>query len=316
MTDEKSMQITLGVAGLSEELELRLSLACGLLAASQIHVEIQDWKGHESDMLIVDIDNGHGRLAYEVAMRRKLPVMVFPRTGDTETPYAWKLDRDAPAAALARALQEKLQPSSEPTSDDVQGLLGICIREAGCNQDLLVKRGHIALILRHAAGRVLTRSVSDLPAAETRLLDNAWLCVARPANDPHANEWLVSRSLESFLIKACIKHRANLPSLGGTLYRLTRWPDLGSVTEHEEALRLSALLQRSAWSADALAQHTGIGEVHINAFFWATLASGALACADGSAVKPAQPSAAPSAAAALIQRVARHFGLKLGYSHA
>ncbi|GGA44138.1 hypothetical protein [Dyella nitratireducens] len=310
------MHIKLGTAGLSDELALRLSLACGLLAASQIHVDIQDWRGNESDILIVDIDSGHGRLAYEVAARRNLPVMVFPRSGDSETSYPSKLDRDAPAAAIARALQEKLQPSSEPTSDDVQGLLGICIREAGCHQDLLVKRGSIALILRHAAGRIITRSVSDVPAAETRLLENAWLCVVRPANDPYANEWLVSRSLESFLINACARHRASLPSLGGKLYRLTRWPDLGSVTENEEALRLSALLQRSAWSADALAQHTGIAAHHINAFFWATLASGALACADGSTVTFAAPPAAASTASSLIQRVARHFGLKLGYSHA
>jgi len=310
------MHITLGTAGLSEELALRLSLACGLLAASQIHVELQDWRGGESDMLIVDIDSGHGRLAYEVATRRNLPVMVFPRSGDTTTPYTSKLDRDAPAATIARALQEKLQPSSEPTSDDVQGLLGICIREAGCSQDLLVKRGHIAMILRHAAGRILTRSVSDLPAAETRLLENTWLCMARPANDPYASEWLVSRSLESFLINACMKHQASLPSLGGKQYRLARWPDLGGVTENEEALRLSALLQRCAWSADDLAQSTGIDATHINAFLWATLASGALACADSSAAAPEAQQVALPTASSLIQRVARHFGLKLSYSHA
>jgi hypothetical protein len=310
------MHIKLGTAGLSEALELRLSLACGLLAASQIHIEIQDWLGNESDLLIVDIDSGHGRLAYEMATRRKLPLMVFPRSGDNETPYTSRLDRDAPAATIARALQEKLQPASEPSSDDVQGLLGICIRESGCNQDLLVKRGNIGMILRHAAGRILTRSVSDLPALEARLLENTWLCMARPANDPYANEWLVSRSLESFLIKACMRHQASLPSLGGKLYRLTRWPDLGGVTENEEALRLSALLQRSAWSADTLAQHTGIATGCINAFFWATLASGALACADESAVAFMVQPAPTSLSSSLLQRVARHFGLKLGYSHA
>ena len=315
MTEENIKHIKLGIAGLSEELELRLSLACGLLAASQIQVEIVEWKGGESDLLIADIDSGHGRLAYEVAMRRKLPVAVFPRSGDNETAYPAKLDRDAPAAALARALQEKLQPSPEASSDDLPGFLGICIREAGCNQDLLVKRGGIGMVLRHAAGRILVRSVSDLSALEARLMDNAWLCIARPANDPHQHEWLVSRSLDGFLIKACIRHRHALPPLGGKLYRLTRWPDLGSVTGDQDALRLSALLQRSAWSADALSVHTELAADRVNAFLWATLASGALACADGNLVKPAAL-AVPSAASSLIQRVARHFGLKLGYSHA
>ena len=315
MPDENIKHIKMGLAGLSEEIELRLSLACGLLAASQIDIEIQDWQGNESDILIVDIDSGHGRLAYEMAQRRNLPVLVFPRSGDNETQYASKLDRDAPAAALARALQEKLQPSSEISSDDVQGLLGICIREAGCNQDLLVKRGGIAMILRHSAGRILARSVSDLTIAEARVLDGTWLCMTRPAKDPYQNEWLVSRSLDGFLIKACVKYRDGLPRLGGKLFRLTRWPDLGSVTDDLDALRLSALLQRSAWSAEALAQHTQLSADIINAFLWATLASGALARADGTTLKP-DAAQAPAAPSSLIQRVARHFGLKLGYSHA
>ena len=315
MQEENIKHIKMGVAGLSEEIELRLSLACGLLAASQIDIELQDWQGNESNILVVDIDSGHGRLAYEMATRRNLPVLVFPRSGDSETQYASKLDRDAPAAVLARALQEKLQSPSEASSDDVQGLLGICIREAGCNQDLLVKRGGISMILRHAAGRILTRSVSDLSAAETRLLDGTWLCMTRPAKDPYEHEWLVSRSLDGFLIKACLKYQDSLPSLGGKLYRLTRWPDLGSVTDDQEVLRLSALLQRSAWSADALAKHTGMSTESIHAFLWATLASGALARADGNMVKPDAPTT-PATASSLIQRVARHFGLKLGYSHA
>lgn len=315
MQEENIKRIKMGVAGLSEEIELRLSLACGLLAASQIDIELQDWQGNESDILVVDIDSGHGRLAYEMAQRRNLPVLVFPRSGDTETQYACKLDRDAPAAALARALQEKLQSSSEAPSDDLQGLLGICIREAGCSQDLLVKRGGIAMILRHAAGRILTRSVSDLGLAEARLLDGTWLCMTRPAKDPYENEWLVSRSLDGFLIKACLKYQDGLPSLGSNLYRLTRWPDLGSVTDDQEALRLSALLQRSAWSVDTLAKHTGMSTPSINAFLWATLASGALARADGRMVRPDAPQV-PATASSLIQRVARHFGLKLGHSHA
>jgi|GEM_PF-461204 len=315
MQEEHIKHIKMGVAGLSEEIELRISLACGLLAASQIDIELQDWQGNESDILVVDIDSGHGRLAYEMAQRRNLPVLVFPRSGDHDTQYACKLDRDAPAAALARALQEKLQSSAEASSDDVQGLLGICIREAGCNQDLLVKRGGIAMILRHAAGRILTRSVSDLGLAEARLLDGTWLCMTRPVKDPYEHEWLVSRSLDGFLIKACMKYRESLPPLGGKLYRLTRWPDLGSVTDDQDVLRLSSLLQRSAWSADTLATYTKVSADAINAFLWATLASGALARADGNMVKKegAQLPAAPSS---LIQRVARHFGLKLGHSHA
>ena len=78
------MHITLGTAGLSEELALRLSLACGLLAASQIHVELQDWRGGESDMLIVDnrsamhkagfdYDHSQHRMLYRILVRGDRP---------------------------------------------------------------------------------------------------------------------------------------------------------------------------------------------------------------------------------------------------
>jgi len=314
------MNIQIGVAGLPEELELRLSLACGLLAASQIHVDIQEWKGRESDILIVDLDNGYGRLAYEVAIRSKLPVLVFAHNDGAEYASESRLDRQAPAAVLARMLQERLLPATKSSLDSFQGLLGICLREAECGQDLLVKCllvkcSSITLVLRHAASRIHACSTSDLHAAEARLLDNTWLCSTKPAVGAHEHEWMVSRSLDSFLVNACLRHEASLPTLAGNLYRLTRWPDLGSVKDDLDSLRLSSLLYRSGRPVEALKQHTNVSAKRINAFLWAMLASGALVCDDGNiATTLTQPTSSP-ANASVIQRVARHFGLKLGYSH-
>jgi hypothetical protein len=309
------MNIQIGVAGLPEELELRLSLACGLLAASHIHVDVQEWKGRESDILIVDLDSGYGRLAHEIATRRKLPVLVFARSDGAEHASESRLDRQAPAAVLARTLQERLLPASTTSPDSFQGLLGICLREVECGQDLLVRRSGIALVLRHVASRIHARSVSDLHAAEARLLDNTWLCSTKPAMDTHEHEWLVSRSLDSFLVNACLRHEASLPTLGGNMYRLTRWPDLGNVTDDLDSLRLSSLLYRSGRPVEALKQHTNVSAKRINAFLWATLASGALVCDDGNIATTLTQSHPSPATASVIQRVARHFGLKLGYSH-
>ncbi|MBB6248379.1 hypothetical protein [Rhodanobacter sp. A1T4] len=309
------MNIQIGVAGLPEELELRLSLACGLLAASHIHVDVQEWKGRESDILIVDLDSGYGRLAHEIATRRKLPVLVFARSDGAEHASESRLDRQAPAAVLARTLQERLLPASTTSPDSFQGLLGICLREVECGQDLLVRRSGIALVLRHVASRIHARSVSDLHAAEARLLDNTWLCSTKPAMDTHEHEWLVSRSLDSFLVNACLRHESSLPTLGGNMYRLTRWPDLGNVTDDLDSLRLSSLLYRSGRPVEALKQHTNVSAKRINAFLWATLASGALVCDDGNIATTLTQSHPSPATASVIQRVARHFGLKLGYSH-
>lgn len=106
------MNIQIGTAGLADELELRLSLACGLLVTSQLKIDIHAWKGRPCDMLVVDLESGYGRLAYEVATRRKLRILAFgygdPVTGDTNGIH--RLDRHVPAAALAKVLEYLLLP--------------------------------------------------------------------------------------------------------------------------------------------------------------------------------------------------------------
>lgn len=106
------MNIQIGTAGLADELELRLSLACGLLVTSQLKIDIHAWKGRPCNMLIVDLESGYGRLAYEVAIRRGLRILAFgygdPVPGYTKGIH--RLDRHVPAAALAKVLEYLLLP--------------------------------------------------------------------------------------------------------------------------------------------------------------------------------------------------------------
>lgn len=311
------MNIQIGIAGLPDELELRLSLACGLLAASQLEVEIQPWKGRPCDVLVIDLDNGYGRLAQEIAARRKVPVLAFGQHDPAAAISNLRLlDRQAPAAVIAKALQEILQPSSALSTDNLEGLLGICLREIGCDDELLARHGGISVVVRHTAGRILARSMSDLHAAEARLLDSSWLSGLKPTLDPHESEWLVSRSLESFLVTACRRHQASLPLLGEASYRLSRWPDLGAASDDAAALNIAALLYRSPWSIQALAEHIQLDARQVNAFCWATLASGVLSNVDSRIRPAAVPALAHATLPSMLQRVARHFGLKIGYSHA
>jgi hypothetical protein len=313
----KAITIQIGTAGLPEELELRLSLACGLLAASQLRAEIQDWKGRAGDILVTDLDSGYGRLAYEVATRRNMPVLAFSST-DPETPAAnmRRLDRQAPAAAIARTLQDMLLPSSTVTADNMEGLLGICLQETGSDDEVLARNGHIGVIVRHTAGRIHARSMSELLAASARLLDASWLSSLYAVPKEREYEWLISRSLESFLVTACRQHQASLPLLGQANYRLSRWPDLGGVTDDMIPLRLAALLYRAPWSISALAQHLDADIAQVNAFCWATLASGALTGAEERISIASAHAHAHAAAPSMLQRVARHFGLKIGPSYA
>ncbi|GGA03284.1 hypothetical protein [Dyella caseinilytica] len=310
------MNILIGVASVPEDIELRLSLACGLLAASQLHVQVSPWKGQPCDVLVVDMESGYGRLAREVGKRRNLTMLGFGRSGSTEDiPGLRRLDRQAPAAAIAKTLQEILVPSKGFVAGDIQGLLGICLHENGSDEAILARHGSTSVVLRPDAGRIHARSMSDLLAAEARLLDLSWLSSTRTQKDAHESEWLVSRSIESFLVVACRRHQAYLPMLGEAPYRLNHWPDLGGISDDLHSLRLAALLYLTPWSVGALAKHLGLHETQVNAFFWATLASGALLCTDETATGTAIPSA-PTSASSILQRVARHFGLKIGHAHA
>lgn len=314
--NSKTMNIQIGLAGLSDQLELRVSLACRLLAASQLCAQVQHWKGQPCELLVVDLESSHGRIAYEVAMKRNLPLLVFNHAKDA-IPAAGvrQLDFQAPAATVARTLHDILRPSSTPAADNIEGLLSICLQEIGCSDEVLARHGHISLILRHAAGRIHARSLSELLAAGAQLLDPTWLCQLHAMPKEREYEWQVSCSLESFLVMACLKHRASLPMLGAS-YRLNRWPDLGSVTNDLASLRMAALLSRAAWSVQALAQHMNIDVWQVNAFGWATLASGSLSV-EGQAyeVIPQPQVSALAEAPSILQRVARHFGLKISHSY-
>jgi hypothetical protein len=308
------MNIQIGIADLPDELELRLSLACGLLAACQLHAEISPWKGQPCDLLVVDMESGYGRLAREVGKRRNLTTLGFGTTNQAESvPRLRHLDRQAPAAVIAKTLQEMLIPTIAPMTGGAQGLLGICLHAIGNDQEILARHGSISIVLRPGASRIHARSMSDLLAAEARLLDLSWLSSLR--RDEHEHEWLVSRSLESFLVMACLRHQAYLPILEEAPYRLSHWPDLGGISDDPQSLHLAALLYRSSWSVAALAKYLELGDAQVNAFFWATLASGALLSTNRTAKRAAEETA-PAASLSILQRVARHFGLKIGYAHA
>lgn len=306
------MHIQIDVAGVPDELRTRLSLACGLLAADQLQVDMQLWQGRNCDVLVVDMQNGYGRLAYEVAKRKCLPILGFGFDGnEIGTPGLCRLERHAPVAAIARALKGMLLPFIAVEKTAVTGLLDICLRETGCSTDLLARQGNVAIILRPSAGRIHARSVSDLLAAEARLLNISWFWSLTSDTTRNETDWHVTRSLDCFLIVACRRYHARLPLLADRTFRLNRWPDIVGLADDLDSLRLAALLYQSPWTVRELAQHAGMGITLVNAFCWAALAGGSLTSSESKVVAlPTQRVSRP--AASILQRVAHHFGLRFG----
>jgi hypothetical protein len=311
------LNIQIDVAGVAGDLEMKISLACGLLAADQLQVDMQPWKGRNCDVLIVDMQSGYGRLAYEVARRRALPVIGFGVDAEglaARAPGLCRLDRQATVAAIVKALRRLLLPSAAAEEKTVTGLLDLCLRETGCAADLQASHGQITVVLRPAGGRIHARSVSDLLAAEARLLHLGWFSALASEPNWAAAGWHVTRSLDAFLVVACRRFQSRLPLLEHRAMRLNRWPDLGSIPDDMDSLRLAALLHRSAWSVRDLARHAELDLAFVNAFLWAALAGGSLA-SDELQVVTSTPHHMHHPAPSLLQRVARHFGMRLGHGH-
>lgn len=311
MYESPRMHARLALAGIPHEIELKFWLACKILLPRQIRIDVEKWDGDPCDILVADLDDTYGRIAYELASRKMgLRTLFFSESGHPGTLGAKRLDRQIMASALAALLQEMLPMSPDASAEVCKGLLGICLMEESIGHELLARNGAASVIVRHNARRIYAHSVGDLLAAETRLLEPSWAWTPLSAPYDHQYQGLIFRSLDSFLISACYQHQASLPRLSDDMYQLRVWPDLGMHPLDTASLRLASALRRRYWQVEELAKHCGIATETVNAFAWATLASGALMAIGtekhGDAGMRDESASIPST----IRRIARQFGLK------
>jgi len=310
------MKVHIGLAGLPYEVELRFWLACKLLMSSPTPVQLQKWEGKPCDILVADLDNEQGQVAYELALHTATRVLFLSKDERTEHLDGTRVDKHAAASAIAKMLEHMLQTVPTVAADNAaEGLLGICLLQGGNGHEVLVRNGTSSVFIRHGNRRIYASTKEELEVAKQQLLDATWSCVAVTAPCEHQYEGLVSESLDSFLISACYRHQSKLAPIGDTAYRLGSWPDLIAFPQNKEALRLSSALYRKGWRVQSLAEHCGVAMETVNAFCWAMQASGALKLNDGAGEAVMTP-ANEALAVPLVQRMVRRFGVKARQIHA
>ena len=308
--DPNVFHISVRSAGLSPDSELKVALACQLLIASNIRVDLQPWNGNLCDLLVADVDTPQGRHAYQVVARLQGKVLTFGEHGGAAATLTPHMSAAMIEKSMRRALLENLY--SEPSLAE-SSLLALCRRATATN--LLVRKGPFSVMLRRQAGRIATRMHSDLLAARTHITHGAWRAMAVADDLALDGTWSISQSLDAFMIDACRDRENRLPALT-KMYRLQAWPDVGSLHADSDALRLSSLLMSASWSVDALARHCRTSVQRANGFCWATLASGALV--ETASQPPHADTLAPSAPARpattlpMLLRLAKRFGLDNG----
>lgn len=309
------MKVHIGLAGLPYEVELKFWLACKLLMSSSIPVQLQKWDGKPCDILVTDLDNEHGQVAYEMVVHGDTRVLFLSRDAHSEQPAGMRIDKQATASAIAKMLEHMIVAIPASHHAAVKGLLGICLLQGGNGHEVLARNGNVSVILRHNGRRLYAKSREELEYAKQHLLEDAWTHLPVTAPCEHQYEGLVFENLDSLLVSACHRHRASLAMIADASYRLSVWPDFIAFPDHREALRMASALYRKSWRVADLAEHCGVPVETANAFCWAMQASGALRLddtADAISLEPAnEPITLP-----FVQRMVRHFGVRARQGHA
>ena len=314
-------QITLSLVALGADIERRIMMATQLLAAHGVAVRVRAWDGTRSHLVIANADDVYGRNALEQVRRRGGNVLAVSNKNSAEPQavaptiqVADLVERLKNALERAPAAQPEAAPAPVVTAPaaeldptQIGGLLQVCLQAAEDQSDILASTGPWQILLRRGASRIAAQAHSDLLAARTRLVAETWETRALSRPEALAMKMEVTQSLDAFLITGCEQIIDDLPPLPGDSYQLSNWPDLGTLPNHEAALKLSAALVKQPWNIRSLATQCGVSPARANAFCWAMLGSGLLQSHLNIVSTPA--ASTPVASPNILSRLARRFGL-------
>ncbi|APP75649.1 hypothetical protein BJD12_10780 [Xanthomonas vesicatoria ATCC 35937] len=288
-------------AGLDLLHTTRLKLACSLLLAERIDVQLGEWPQHAADVVVLGLETADGLAAWQALQGQPMRVLVVSRT---PVAGAWLKH-----GATVRELNEQMRlllssPHATPVAEPAL-LLRHCSGEFGASPILL---RHATLQVRvDPSSRCLhlpsAASLSELVAALDR---PGW---QRVADDAAAA--LTQRISFEALYFALPEHlRPALPAVEPShALQLRQWPELTADTSSPAQLLAIAHLHARPWRPQALANACKLPLQTVECLFAAALASGLAQTAEMSV--PSTPRRPESSNSRFFSWVARRFGLSL-----
>lgn len=271
------MLLDIRTAALDDEIENRVHLAVPQLAAYKLRARVTPWNGTRCHLLVAAADEKYGHMAILLALRRGTPVIAL---GQPIEPLAVSpLPRDLTAEALIDAMRARLEEvpiraSRKDDSQDRRPLVCRLSRPAVRGKALGIRNSERTLmLLRPQAGRAYASNFSDFEASIKGFQDLAWgrieIDSASIASD------MVSTSIESFLLLAADMGKLGLPDYPDGNYKLSAWPDLGSLPGLVSALYIAKQLVNGPVSPDEIVEQSqmDIERQDVNACLWAWAAA-------------------------------------------
>ncbi|HEX7815204.1 hypothetical protein [Dyella sp.] len=313
--------ITVAIAGLGMLSETRLRVACSLLMAERMRVDVVNWGAAQAHILVADHHSAEGNQAIESAHRLKLPTLAL---GRTRVASLMTLSPSATVKDIAEALKQLIQRLGADTSAmpevNLPPLLealrldrpndgGLYLYELGLIRMVVDYERRYLHMLRRVAFDHLLRDLDNAYWHSTPL-DAHWL--AQHRMDVHA-----SFSIESVWWQLLAMPHIQLPiEWLGNAVQLNAWPDLDTLAVDPSTIQALTHLMHGSWQAQALVEATGIDGARAGRILAIAQASG---LADQvtmiQTVKPAS-GASPGIKGAIL-KIAKRFGLQLrGLRHA
>ncbi|MCS3747854.1 MULTISPECIES: hypothetical protein [unclassified Xanthomonas] len=288
-------------AGLDLLHTTRLKLACSLLLAERIDVQLGEWPQHAADVVVLGLETADGLAAWQALQGQPVRVLVVSRT---PVAGAWLKH-----GATVRELNEQMRLllSSPHTAQVAEPalLLRHCRGEFGAGPVLL---RHARLQVRvDPSGRCMHLPAGvSLPELVAALDRPGW---QRVADD--ADAALTQRLSFEALYFALPEHlRPALPAVEPShALQLRQWPELSAETSSPAHLLAIAHLHARPWRPQALANACKLPLQTVECLFAAALASGLAQTAEISV--PSTPRRPDSSNSRFFSWVARRFGLSL-----
>lgn len=288
-------------AGLDLLHTTRLKLACSLLLAERIDVQLGQWPQHAAEVVVLGLESPDGLAAWQALQGQPVRVLVVSRT---PVGGAW-LKHGATVRELNEQMRLLLSSSDHAQVAEPALLVRHCRGEFG-TAAVLLRNGHLQVRVDPADSCV------QLPAgiALTELL----AALDRPgwqvAPDT-AGSVLSQRISFEALYFALPEHlRPALPAVEPShALRLRQWPELSAETSSPAQLLAIAHLHARPWRPQALANACKLPLQTVECLFAAALASGLAQTAE--IPVPATQPRPDSSNSRFFSWVARRFGLSL-----
>jgi hypothetical protein len=280
-------RISVAMLDLPDAVECRLRAAWRGAVLLGYPIDLSQWNGRCTDVVIVPSGDVCARLVRDLAIRsRSRVVEVGAMSGcPAEAVAAWDIAGSTDFELIRRLVglcrdgqADTPSPVAPAGRDRVAdcGLPGLLAAQAPAGW-IWLRRGERRIRVHRTLSRIQAASRDDLAEAARQSSASRWRLLLSPS--PECAPGVETR-LDLFLLEACLAAAPALPGLGDRQFRLVHWPDLdGREPEYAWVLAaMSLVLRQAPVGVDRIATQTGLRAERANAMVWALWASGTLAC--------------------------------------